>query len=184
MLNKLNLNVSTTQSIKVEGENERNRAETIEYLSRNHWEYMVTLSFVGNVNETTAQWALDKFIKRLNIKTFAKRSKKSVILVPALETCKSGAYHVHLLIKDPTSRIENEKRRATFDLKATIRECWESVGRMTANVMKSCPDGSSWFKPVTDSEGAVRYITKEITKGNRCVIQFDQYRPDGRRIYP
>jgi len=182
MLNKLNLKVSGIEGITDRSENERIQDATVSFLSKKNWDHMVTLNFISHTSKASAQRSLDRFIKKLNIRTFGKRSKQSVTLVAALETCHSGIHHYHILLKDPASRITNPDRQEKYDLKEAIRECWESTDSMTANIMMSCPDGESWFKPVTDSEGAVRYITKEILGNNQNVIQYNQFRPDGRRI--
>ncbi|MBV2131856.1 hypothetical protein KRX52_03480 [Pseudomonas sp. MAP12] len=160
------------------------RRGAVEFAKDLDLKYLVTLNFNELRCKGTANLILGKFIKRLNVSIFGKRSQKAIICVPSIERHLGGCYHVHIAIEDPASRLREgvQNELSEGELKELIRMTWEGVDSRTASLRKSCPDDKSWFKKIDNQDGALSYISKQIGCAEQDAMQWDLFNKSGRRF--
>ena len=157
--------------------------ETSEYISKNNFDFFITLHFKNEVNKSQARDSLKKFLNLLNAELFGKRSKKSLIQVSAIEKNRETKnYHLHIVFKCPNSRISESRPRDYRHLKQCIKNSWKSSSNQTAidelNISQKSP---KWIKVVHDNVGISEYISKQILEGHYDVIEWDKINITGRR---
>ena len=158
-------------------------SSTCDYINQFRWDYFVTLNFNHTVNHQEAQQILRRFIKILNNRIFGCRSNKAINLIPSIEPHHTDGVHIHLLMEDPCHRMTKYQQARAICLSDAVRSAWESSDPSTAWISKSCPDGKSWFKPITETPWVLGgYLSKTLRYGYNDAVQWDMMITNGRRI--
>ena len=153
------------------------------YINLYEWDYFVTLTFKQPVSYEKSQSVIRKFIKLLNNELFGDRSHKAIHILPVIEPHLSKGFHVHLLLTDPLERMSTHQKQEIDSLKDAVQRCWKCSDSTTAWTHESCPDGASWFKPITETPEVLGYyLSKTIPYGNQEAIQWDMAIVDGQRL--
>lgn len=145
------------------------------------WNYFITLNFRRNIKEERAQEIAEKFVKKLNIEVFGKRSKKAVKLAVSIEKNMVSGYHLHVLAVDPSPRIGNKDKQYDFDFCDVVRKCWQDADASTALINLSSPDRHSWFQVIENENNVIRYVLKEMKQGRYECLQANLVNLEGRR---
>ncbi len=150
--------------------------ETSQFISKNNFDFFITLHFKNKVSKEHARKSLDKFIKKLNNELFGSRSSKSISQISAIEKntdCEN--YHIHIALKCPLSRIKNREHANVNYLKRCIKNAWRSADKSAATDELNLFDKNpKWIRLIYDNVGISEYISKQILNDHFDVIEWDK----------
>mgnify|MGYP003149101322 FL=1 len=157
--------------------------ETVkEWIVSYEWDYFLTLTFKHPVyDKVKVSKAIEKFINRLSSLAFGSRSKKRI---KAFSTIESGSLdsslHVHMMVQDPRPLMLKENRCENFNLRNSVIESWLKSSS-SAGHPASTGSSDEWMKKVTDVEGCIGYMVKEVGNNLDNCIAWDQLNLKGRK---
>jgi hypothetical protein len=148
------------------------REGSIQMLCDRRYDFLITLTFKRPTTENDVISINTKFIKLMNTACFGRRSKKSIVVFPVIEKCKSGDRHVHMGMQDPRKRTET---RSMIDLMKTIRDSWNRASTRTADVVRSSGPDEGWFEEIYDQYQLSWYLTKQIRHNSELVLDINNH---------
>lgn len=166
----------------VEEKKEKYVQEIKRWINGFEWSYFLTLTFKHPVyDDIKASKAIEEFINELSSLAFGSRSKKRIVAFSTIERDSlDNALHVHMMIQDPTPFILNENRRDEFDIRSSIIVSWLKSSSSAGNPALTGGD-SEWMKEISDVEGCIGYMVKEVKNNLNNCIAWDQLSLKGRK---
>ena len=145
-------------------EHERDTSQKSKYVNElKHWvstispDHLITLTFRNNsTGEKYAIDSLNHWLKMVNRSIYGRRSKKRMVVLPFIERNSNNGVHFHLMIRKPISERQ-------VNVKDILKEKWlrlKGTGYATFNA-KSENGTEEWFKPITDQNVLVDYLSKQ-----------------------
>ncbi len=158
------------------------REEVIEFVRDYSWKYFVTLTFKHGVKDNIEVGSIvDKFIGKLSSYVYGKRSKKRIKSFPVVEQHASGDLHVHVLLEDEVLRASNREKKKEYPFKDLVKLAWLRSSSKTSIAGFNSGSTDEWFKEVSCIDGALFYMTKEMTISNRHPVLYECVNLSGRR---
>ena len=132
------------------------RNELRDWANKIEWDVKVTLTFADDLTPARAHKTVRRFWNRVDCELYgnaARRFNKRCQRLLFLEGSENGTrYHYHGVAKTPADRFSNVEDFCKF-----LRKQWR----------EECPYNKIVeFEPPQEPKGWVRYITKNVEKGN------------------
>lgn len=119
--------------------------------------------YLSNISEKRAKAALKKFVIKLNIALYGRRSKKAVKMASFLEGDGIKNRHFHILMTVPDEYLDD----GIDDFKSVVVDCWLKSDQMAGNPYVGGAENNDWFEdvPVDADADFVSYSLKELRYG-------------------
>lgn len=118
---------------------------------------LVTLTFKNSsTTENFATNTLKCWLKIVSQSIYGRYSKNKIVVIPFIERNSSNGIHFHLLIKEPVTQRK-------VNIKEIFKAKWLKLdGAGYASFKAKSSDGNEqWFKPITDQNTLVEYLSKQ-----------------------
>lgn len=128
------------------------RARVITDMSSVDWDWFVTLTFAKEQTDyDKVSQMLRRLVDLISRDIYKRNKSRRLTHFTIIEIDRSGKYHAHMLVQQPKDR--------DVELKELFRNHWQRIsGTVT---QKSDSTDSEWFKPVTDVNRLIDYLTKD-----------------------
>ena len=159
----------------------RQKTQHIYDITQQGFDWFITLTFrYKKTDRDEAVLLGKKFFNSLSRDIYGKRSSKRIIHYSAIEQHKDGSYHIHAMIKQPST----DNSLSPMEIRELIKKNWYEVASTNVDMSSSGNDlERSWFRPIHAGEISklARYITKDIYQHQDTVI-YDLCCLSGRKV--
>jgi len=157
--------------------------ETINWITKNNFDFFITLHFKTEVSREKAEQILDSFLRKINNEIFGNRSRKSLIQVPFIErNSYDNSFHIHILCENPAHRTNRKKVSDLSKFKKIIKETWRlSAPEAAIKNMTIYDPEPLWIKPIENAEKLCSYLLKQINIDNFDVVGINNLNFNGER---
>tara|TARA_R110001592_G_scaffold360329_1_gene668519 strand:- start:2606 stop:3109 length:504 start_codon:yes stop_codon:yes gene_type:complete len=159
--------------------------ETINWISQNDFDFLITLHFTEEVGRAKTEKALTLFLNKLNNDVFGNRSSKSLIQVPFIErNSYDNSFHIHILCENPAKRGNRSHFEDPIYFRKLVKKCWRfSAPEAAIKNMKIHEDNPLWIKRIDDQKRLISYLLKQIAIDNLDVVEVDKLNFEGQRRF-